>query len=283
VRSTLESLAELTKNLITAARLEKRLVRSSKDIEDEIFELVRRLMLQFDIRSGQFVPESDSRLILATLNREIQKIIERTELESEMRGFLDDFDQIDANIRAVQQSLNGIRVAPDIFTQQKQWIVDSVLNSLLEANVNLSFINPVKQLLYSRAAFGGSVVDAERQLRLLIKGDEKKYGVLQRWVGQTARDAVNQYTGTINQQIKVQYELTAIRYVGGLVEDSRDQCRRWVTDFKGYLRDADLPFEIEWAYKNGSGMMPDTTPENFCQKRGGYNCLHECIPVREKK
>jgi hypothetical protein len=31
---------------------------------------------------------------------------------------------------------------------------------------------------------------------------------------------------------------------------------------------------------NGTGFIPETTPENFCQNRGGYNCRHTCYPVR---
>jgi len=29
-------------------------------------------------------------------------------------------------------------------------------------------------------------------------------------------------------------------------------------------------------------MIPDTTPENFCQNRGGYNCRHIAYPVRSQ-
>jgi hypothetical protein len=35
-----------------------------------------------------------------------------------------------------------------------------------------------------------------------------------------------------------------------------------------------------WADANGTGMIPNTTPENFCQNRGGFNCRHIAYPVR---
>jgi aminopeptidase N len=41
-----------------------------------------------------------------------------------------------------------------------------------------------------------------------------------------------------------------------------------------------LQDEIDWADNNGTGMIPDTTPENFCQNRGGFNCRHIAYPVR---
>ena len=48
----------------------------------------------------------------------------------------------------------------------------------------------------------------------------------------------------------------------------------------GLLLFEDLEEEIAWAENNGTGMIPNTTPENFCQNRGGFNCRHIAYPVR---
>lgn len=273
---------DLNSNIIVAARLGKKLVKSLAEIEKEIFTLVDRLTRKFKSEKGFYIPDPESQELLATLNKEIRKILKKSAIEDEVMKFIDDFDLIDKNIAAIQKSLNGIKVEKSIFTEQRAWAIDNTVNSLVESNINLKFIQPVKQLLYSRVSFGGSVVDAEKQLRQMVLGDGEFPGVLVKSIGQVARDTINQYQGTINQQIKVQYELTDIRYVGPLVNDSRPQCIRWITEFKGRLSDEQLADEIKWAYNNGKGMVPDTTPENFCQKRGGYNCIHEAIPVRRR-
>jgi len=280
--------AKLDANTIVARRLEKKLIKSSAQIEKEIFELVQRLLREFDIKDGQFVPDNKARQILAKLNKELRKIVDTSQIEDEVRNFIDDFDLIDKNIKIQQEQLNGIQVSQKIFNTQRIWAVDNTLESLVNSQIDLKFINPAKQLLYSRIAFGGSVVDAERQLRDLIIGIDSRagvkdqFGILTRWIGQVARDTINEYTGTVNAEIKAKYELNALRYVGGLLDDSRPQCMRWVNEYKGILKDSDLLSEIDWAYKNGSGMKPDTTPENFPQKRGGYNCIHDAIPFRIK-
>jgi hypothetical protein len=272
----------LERNIVVIERLEKKLFRSFEEIQEEIFQMVDRLTRRFKTVDGYYVPDPDTEALLARLNKAISKIIRDSHISDELINWIDDFDQIDKNIKALQSSLNGIKVSGEIFTQQKAWAIDNTVNSLVSGNLDSKFINPVKQLLYSRVAYGGSVVDAERQLRTLILGEGKNPGVLERSIGQVARDTINQYQGTINQQIKVQYELTNIRYVGPLVRDSREQCIRWINKFDGFIRDDQLEDEIRWAYNNGSGMMPDTIPENFCQKRGGYNCIHEAIPVRKR-
>lgn len=270
----------LTKNIAVAEKLEVKLLKSVKDIQNEISAAVDDLIKEFEIKNGKFIPETDFPFIIATLNKRIKVIIDSSKLESEVLKFIDDFDLIDKNIKAVQSGFNGIKVDPQIFNNQRAWVIDNTVNSLLESNISTKFIQPVKTILYNRVAFGGSVVDAEMQLRQIIKGQPGELGVFERWVGQVARDAVNEYQGGINAQIKVQYDLPDIRYVGGLLEDSRAQCIRWVDEFDGRLLGSQLEAEIQWAYDNGSGMKPDTNVENFPQKRGGFNCTHIGIPTK---
>ena len=273
---------KLNSNIILTDKLTGKFVKSLEQIEVEIWAAVEKILRKFQSKDGFFVPNDASRELIATINKEIRKILKDASITDEVSKFIDDFDLLDKNIKAIQQSVNGIKVDQSIFTAQKQFTIDSTVRSLVESNINLKFVDPVKKLLYNRVSFGQSVVDAEKQLRAIVLGNEKHFGVLQRWIGQIARDSINEYQGTINQQIKAQYELTNIRYVGPLVEDSREQCVRWITDLKGFISDDQLQSEIDWAYENGSGMKPDTTVQNFCQQRGGWNCIHEAIPVRKR-
>jgi len=48
----------------------------------------------------------------------------------------------------------------------------------------------------------------------------------------------------------------------------------------GRIEEERLQQEINWAFQNGQGMIPETNPDNFIINRGGYNCRHEAIPVR---
>jgi hypothetical protein len=85
-----------------------------------------------------------------------------------------------------------------------------------------------------------------------------------------------------------------VRYVGGLLKDSRGQCTHWVRDLKGFIAWDKLDEEIRLAYKNEKlkkvddgihrwgGMIKGTTKENFVVRRGGWNCTHTAIPVRKK-
>jgi hypothetical protein len=169
-------------------------------------------------------------------------------------------------------------VSESLVNQQKQFAIDRTVYSLREANVSLRFIDPVKRVLYQRVTTGASLLDTERELRNMIRGAAGEKGILERWVGQVARDSINQYEGSINTAVKNEFNFKALRYVNSLVSDSRSQCRRWVN--MGRIEFTDLPQEIQWAYANGKGMIPDTMTDNFLINRGGYNCRHRAIPVR---
>lgn len=270
----------LDSGVIIGERLEKKILKSTLEVQDEVARLIDEVLREFDIQGGRFVPESDGAFVIATINQRLRALLRESGLRDELVGFLDDFDQIDRNLRAIQEQVNGIRIPGEIISTQKAWVTDVVLNSLLESNVSTYFIQPVKQALYQRIATGASVNQTEAQIRAFIKGSDGKLGVFERWVGQVARDAIFEYQGAVNAQVKVEFGLNAIRYVGGLVKDSRPQCVRWVEKFDGVIKDDQLQAEIDWAYRNGSGMKPDTTPQNFCQKRGGFNCTHIAIPTR---
>lgn len=273
---------KLDSNIILTDKLTKRFVRSLSEIEQEIWDAVQKLLMQFKSENGFFVPDDKSKELIGLINKEIRKILREAHIKDEVSNFIDDFDQLDKNIKSIQENLNGIEVKQSIFSAQRQFTIDATVRSLVESNINLKFVDPVKKILYNRVSFGSSVVDAEKQLRQIVLGNKEHFGVLQRWIGQIARDSINEYQGTINQQIKVQYELTNVRYIGPLVEDSRAQCVRWINQLNGIISDDQLQSEIDWAYRNGSGMKPDTTPQNFCQNRGGWNCIHEAIPVRKR-
>ena len=86
----------------------------------------------------------------------------------------------------------------------------------------------------------------------------------------------------LNKTIAYKYGATALQYVGiegdkSISADSRPQCIRWVN--KGVLQFSELASEIEWAFANGSGMIPGTIIDNFMVNRGGWNCRHIAVAI----
>jgi hypothetical protein len=150
--------------------------------------------------------------------------------------------------------------------------------------LNENLINPLRSELFIAVNQGSTLTDVITSISGQLTTTETRQGVLKRIALQASRDALGQYDGIVNEAVRKSYKLDALLYVGSLVKDSRAQCERWVDYDKngkvGMLLFEDLEQEIAWAENNGTGMIPNTTPENFCQNRGGFNCRHIAYPVR---
>lgn len=258
--------------------IEAELLRNVKSIQTDIYEAVEKLLKKFDSSGGRFTGDEKAVALINQLKKDIKKIVASSDFSTSVDEYLHSFDDIESNIMLIQKQVNNIVVPKTLISPYKKVMIDDVTENLLGAGMDSNFINPIKKSLFSHVNLGSTVLDTEKQLRIMISGDGEKAGLLERHVGQVARDGMQQYEGTVNQKIITELDLDAIMYVGSLVKDSRPQCRKWVGIGKIPIKD--LKKQIEWALKNGKGFIKATTPETFCINRGGYNCRHTAIPTR---
>jgi len=260
---------------------EARLLGSIEEVEAEIWNRVREILFQFKTKDGYFVPDEMNATLVNSLKRELRTILKSTSFPSKVDDFLASFDEIGENVQAIHQDLNGIRVPQNLVNRQKLIAISNTMDNLLESNVSARFVDPIKRSLFNHVNFGSGVLDAEADLRRTIISQGGDAGVLRRWVGQVARDSIQQYEGGINRKVAEEFGLTNWIYVGATGGVTRKQCARWMRI--GTIEGKNLQAEISWAQKNGSGMIPGTTPENFPVNRGGYNCRHSAYPTRAKE
>jgi len=205
--------------------------------------------------------------------------------------YMTNFDVMDRLNTQVHLKENGINIEKiiKIANKQKRELVGGTVEkvvgeigrfpeNMLGDEMRQQFTKPVKKVLYQNIMQGKSQSAAKKALHKFIIGDKGKIGQLERWSGQIARDTLSQYDGAVNDMVRKEFDLNAFRYIGSLVKDSRPQCVRWKR--MGTILYKNLTKEISWAYSNGKGMIPGTNKDNFCTYRGGWNCQHDCIPVR---
>jgi hypothetical protein len=118
---------------------------------------------------------------------------------------------------------------------------------------------------------------------------------LKKYATQLARDSAFAVNRNVNNIVKDKYALEAVAYVGGVRKDSRPICEYLVSLKRpillteiGALFAGDIPSEAmkfaEKPTKKGflQGTVPGTNGDNFCQRCGGFNCLHSSLPVRAR-
>lgn len=266
------------KQLILMDELEAEFASSVIGLQDDLLDSIEKMLKDFDRKGGRFVGDERATTLIMSLKKELKNIIDKSDYSTSVDKLLLGFDNIETNVKAIQKEWNSIKLKDTLINPYKKVAVSEVADNLLGANVDVRFINPIKKMLYNHVNMGGSVLETEKQLRIMIVGQKGEHGMLQKWTGQVARDGMQQYEGNINQKIKKEFDLNATEYVGSLVADSRSQCKRWVAMQR--ILDSKLQQEINWAKKNGSGFIMSTTVETFLINRGGYNCRHTGIPVR---
>jgi hypothetical protein len=253
-------------------------------VEPKFVKQVVDWISKFRTTSGNLVRSKENLARLGSFKTSLNRFLEKAGYNTMVSGFLENFDEIGANTQLAQQELNGLQITKSFLNPFKRYAVNNVVAAMQGQGLNTNLINPIKNELLIAVNQGSSLTDVVTSIAGQLTTTEARQGVLKRISLQASRDALLQYDGIVNEAVRKSYKLDALLYVGSLVNDSRAQCERWVREDKngkiGLILFEDLQSEITWAEDNGTGMIPDTTPENFCQNRGGYNCRHIAYPVR---
>lgn len=249
-------------------------------VEDELEKRLLAFLKRFATKGGKYERDVANKKLLSMIDREVRSLADTKKLTAAMDDLFTNFDQLGENLATFHKQRNGFTIGAGPINNARQAVADQTAFSMTEAGYSSKFADPVRRALYSAVNFGASVGETERQISMLVRGQgDGKGGMLQSWVGQVSRDALNQFEGHVHAEVADKFELTHLHYVGHLVRDSRSQCRRWVE--QEFIALADLEAEIRWAFRYGSGMIPGTNKTNFIVRRGGYNCIHTAYPTRD--
>lgn len=258
---------------------EKLLVDNLEATSEAIYRNILVLLNDFDTEGGRFVYNDRNVRLINNLAARIQEAVQDSEYRGRVLSYLRSFNGLNEINYNLQASLNNIDIGALQLTNIQQQAHRAVIHNLLEQGMYTNLAQPVSNMLAQSIYSNQTVTELKNLIRqFVVRTDAEVIGQVN--VGQIARDALMQYDGTIQTIIFNEFDLDGWGYQGSLIKDSRPQCRRWVA--MEFIPKDELEIEIQWAENNGSGLIPDTTPENFGIVRGGYNCRHTATPLRRK-
>lgn len=262
---------------------ENDLVDNFDNIEKKIFDAVKKKINTMNVEGGKILFDDTNTAIVNEIDAVIQNALQGSNYPTQVKEFLRSFETIKQFNFDAQKSVNDIseKELSDLIDPIQKANVEQTLNGLTGTGVSTNFIQPVREGIYKNIVAGTTISDLETYLTNYIISNPERMSGLKRYVTQVSRDSLNQFDGQVNSKIAETFGLDAFRYVGSLIDDSRPQCVRWVG--KNVLLLDELQNELNWAYNNGTGMIPGTTPNNFAVFRGGYNCRHSAIPFKLTK
>jgi hypothetical protein len=197
---------------------------------------------------------------------------------------------------------------------QIEYTIQRAVDGLRQSGVRDFMIKPIANIIRQDVLLGLTYEAAAEKLRKQTIGTKIKLpngevkvdeGYIKRYAKQIAKDALNKTSRAVNAEVIRENKLTNYYYVGSLKDTSRPICikLRELAD-GGTLNEEQVkkvvneycpngePSEelitvhvngITKTMKKGSGMEPGTTPENFPDLCGGYECDHELLGVRLAK
>lgn len=267
---------------------------SVDNLEAKILRRVNELLDSYDSKGGKFETSAANKQKLLQIEKEITDILTKSGYFKAANIYIADLAKITENTQALHADVNKLEIQKSSLTGIEKVYAQNAVNHLKASGLSTNFILPVTQIVNEATTFGYSIANTRKTLAEFVSGDPegKVYGKLKSYLTTTARDTVSQLQGAQHQAIANEFDMSLIRYVGGLLKDSRGQCVKWHN--MTYLPVKDLQKLIDEAFANQaakleqpkghkwSGMLKDTTPENFLIRRGGWGCLHGAIPVRRK-
>lgn len=286
-------------------------MKRKKQIPDKEFEALEIFLLDFnysmqEVQSSIFdellvllskLPQEDGKLLtgekVATLiNKFEQKILDELEkgrYSKEYLGLIKNLENLEEIKKEASAFLNEAdRVK--IFKLNTEPIRKGYINMLAgslgsKETFGINVITPLKNILYEHSTLGLTTVSATKRLFDVALSKDPSGGILGRYAGQVAHDALFGFTGAVDKGIGDYIGAKDVNYLGDIIRDSRPQCVRWVSKFNGFIPADKLQSEITWAKQNGEGYskhLPELTVETFGIVRGGHNCRHRVIYTKGK-
>ena len=273
-------------NILTASQIIDRgtdtFVDGIKGIEGAFVSRLLDEVKRLDTKKDNTVSDTKkNRAIIGELRSRIKKIMRGVGFDDLVTGYLTNFDELQNFQQFIHLRENDIKLTKSFLNPFKSFAISKVVFDMQGQGLNVGLIKPIQDELTQSVRLGGNLVDVIRGLEDNLSTSPQRLGLFSRYLTQVSRDALGQYDGLVNERIAERFELDTWVYVGSLVKDSRPQCIRWVE--MGEIPFSEVQKEINWANRNGKGMIPNTTPSNFGQNRGGYNCRHTAIPKRSKQ
>lgn len=272
---------------------------SIKDLDQRMYKKLSKFLAQNTLDGNVNISNED----LAVIEDIVYQEIVDSDYEEKIAKYLSLLTAIEGSISKQQQELNRIK-ASEIKSlwnnsDYKAKLVNKIVYDLGAGGLKDYFVKGVAQVVRDSNFFNLTIGDAMDQLSKVLVED----GYTQQYLQQTSRDALSQYAGAINDEVRVRYELDNLIYIGNVIETSRPFCTHLRDDFKGKLTSDQLkqalqeycpngvPSQSKITYqttdgnktaRKGAGMIEGTRFDNFSQLKGGYGCRHEAVWVRKK-
>lgn len=243
------------------------------------YELMVKLMdSHFDTAGGYVLADKG---FVKELNRVTTDFLELLKSSPKFSGpvtqFVKRMDDISAAMEKFNKAMNGIDMPA--YETAKKVAIEEILDQMLNNGLNQGFVQPLRDLIYQNVTSGLSLTEAKQAIRQYIAGGKDVTGKLGSYIDQTARQAVNAYTGLINMKLLQTYGYDTLLMTGTLIDNSSPQCIYGLKTLGGKITRENFPAVASKATKKFK-LIPGTTFDNLPLNLLHWGCLHQFYPIK---
>lgn len=269
--------AEAVQQMILDA--EDRLTGAVRKHQRRILAAIRSELGKLSYKNGRTAVTASNRQRIRAIQRAINNVIASPLFAADLESFVRAFAKVEGI------SLDYFKGVFDGFQANEQYeairlaAIDEI-RSGFQAGINQALRNPVTAIL-QQAYKGATRRELEdlfaRTLTTQVNPSNRseivKAGEFERFTGRYVRDSLNQYSRVLNEAASINHEAEWFLYSGTIVGGTRPFCKEKANKY----------FHIEeiysWEKQKWQGKHPQTNRATIFKYLGGYNCLHELIPV----
>lgn len=242
------------------------------------------LIDNLDLRKGTVVVDED---LTDTMNRfvaAVQGLINENRLfTGRVSSFLTDLETINRNNEVFHRTFNNLDIRRAGVTNVQEAVIAEALEQYSGNGLNRGFVVPLRDGVFHNILLGASIKDVRQVLETYIISGRDETGKLGRYLHNTAIQAVDTYTGAINQRLVQEYTFTGFIISGSLITTSSAQCVKAVTDAKahgGYLPFSEWEKILALARVNKKArLIEGTTVKTLPLNKLHWACRHDFTPV----
>jgi hypothetical protein len=260
-------------------------------IEKKILNEISLLMKDFSVKNGKILSNMDNLKLLNKIKGKLERLVFSKEYVKDVSDFVRAYSTVAGIQNNYFKALDKNFKAKDYYSALKQVAIDSTIEGLTESGVRANVIKPVTDLLLTGITSGQSYAQMEETLRKTLTETADGAGALSRYAKTYTIDSINQFSAEYMTAISSDLGYEWFAYRGTNLETTREFCKHMKK--KEYVHKSEFP-EILKGKINGHqcriyektglpyGMKEGTNVDNFTANRGGWNCGHQLVPLREE-
>lgn len=244
------------------------------------------LVDNLEIKRGGVIPLIEENLVDAMndfVGAALNIVRENKGFQSRLTQFVTDLGNIQKNNREFHVTTNKFDINTAGVNAVQKSVVEAAIEQYTGNGLNTGFVEPLKDNIYRNILAGANMQDVKTVLKNHILSGEDKTGKLGQYLEQTAQQAVDTYTGAINQQLVEEFKFTGYIISGSLIETSSKQCIYAVEESDnsgGYLPMKEWEEVLAIAANNPKAkLIPGTNLKNLPLNKLHWGCRHDFTPV----